>query len=145
MNPINIFLADDDEDDRELFMDALSELPIETSVKQFENGVDLMAELYSGNPKPDTIFLDLRMPLMDGFECLTDIRSIPELSEIQIIIYSTSFNQNEVDQLKEAGANFYIKKPNSYNQLKTVLYKSLKPFQNTTSKTSDDLSFTVIV
>ena len=145
MNPINIFLADDDEDDRELFMDALSELPIETSVKQFENGVDLMAELYSGNPKPDTIFLDLRMPLMDGFECLTDIRSIPELSEIQIIIYSTSFNQNEVDQLKEAGANLYIKKPNSYNQLKTVLYKSLKPFQNTTSKTCDDLSFTVIV
>lgn len=56
MNPINIFLADDDEDDRELFMDALSELPIETSVKQFENGVDLMAELYSVNPKPDTIF-----------------------------------------------------------------------------------------
>tara|TARA_A100000171_G_C2126845_1_gene144089 strand:- start:1325 stop:1762 length:438 start_codon:yes stop_codon:yes gene_type:complete len=145
MNPINIFLADDDEDDRELFMDALSELPIETSVKQFENGVDLMAELYSGNSKPDTIFLDLRMPLMDGFECLTDIRSIPELSEIQIIIYSTSFNQNEVDQLKEAGANLYIKKPNSYNQLKTVLYKSLKPFQNTTSKTSDDLNFTVIV
>tara|TARA_R110000796_G_scaffold10070_4_gene33793 strand:+ start:90 stop:527 length:438 start_codon:yes stop_codon:yes gene_type:complete len=145
MSPINIFLADDDEDDRELFMDALSELPIETSVKQFENGVDLMAELYSGNPKPDTIFLDLRMPLMDGFECLTDIRSIPELSEIQIIIYSTSFNQNEVDQLKEAGANLYIKKPNSYNQLKTVLYKSLKPFQNTTSKTSDDLNFTVIV
>jgi len=145
MNPINIFLADDDEDDRELFMDALSELPIETSVKQFENGVDLMAELYSVNPKPDTIFLDLRMPLMDGFECLTDIRSIPELSEIQIIIYSTSFNQNEVDQLKEAGANLYIKKPNSYNQLKTVLYKSLKPFQNTTSKTSDDLNFTVIV
>ncbi|MDO6601722.1 response regulator [Arenibacter palladensis] len=136
MNPINIFLADDDQDDRELFMDALSELPIETSVKQFQNGVDLMAELYSGNPKPDTIFLDLRMPLMDGFECLTDIRSIPELSEIQVIIYSTSYNEKEVEQLKESGANLYIKKPNSYNQLKTVLYKSLKPFQNTTSKTN---------
>tara|TARA_R100001369_G_scaffold92707_1_gene139240 strand:- start:4024 stop:4461 length:438 start_codon:yes stop_codon:yes gene_type:complete len=145
MNPINIFLADDDQDDRELFMDALSELPIETSVKQFQNGVDLMAELYSGNPKPDTIFLDLRMPLMDGFECLTDIRSIPELSEIQVIIYSTSYNENEVEQLKESGANLYIKKPNSYNQLKTVLYKSLKPFQNTTSKTNGDLNFMVIV
>ncbi|RAJ07040.1 response regulator [Arenibacter echinorum] len=145
MNPINIFLADDDQDDRELFMDALSELPIETSVKQFENGVDLMAELYSGNPKPDTIFLDLRMPLMDGFECLTDIRNISELSEIQIIIYSTSYNENEVDQLQEGGANLYIKKPNSFNQLKTVLYKSLKSFQNATSKTNDDLNFLVIV
>jgi CheY-like chemotaxis protein len=145
MKPIDIFLADDDQDDRELFMDALSELPIETSVKQFENGVDLMAELYSGNPKPDTIFLDLRMPLMDGFECLTDIRNIPELSDTPIIIYSTSYNENEVAQLKESGANFYIKKPNSYNQLKTVLYKSLKPFHNATPKTNGDLSFMVIV
>ncbi|MBC8768876.1 response regulator [Arenibacter sp. BSSL-BM3] len=145
MNPISIFLADDDRDDREIFMDALSELPIETSVKQFENGVDLMAELYSGNPLPDTIFLDLRMPLMDGFECLSDIRNIPELSEIQIIIYSTSYNQNEVDQLKEGGANQYIKKPNSYNQLKTILYKSLRPFQNTSSRKNDALNFSVIV
>ena len=145
MNPISIFLADDDQDDRELFMDALSELPIETSVKQFENGVDLMAELYSGNPKPDTIFLDLRMPLMDGFECLTDIRNISELSEIQIIIYSTSYNENEVDQLQEGGANLYIKKPNSFNQLKTILYKSLKSFQNATLKTNDDLNFLVVV
>jgi CheY-like chemotaxis protein len=145
MKPIDIFLADDDQDDRELFMDALSELPIDTSVKQFENGVDLMAELYSGNPKPDTIFLDLRMPLMDGFECLTDIRNIPELSEIQIIIYSTSYNENEVEQLKESGANLYIKKPNSFNQLKTVLYKSLNPFQNASSKTNGDSNFMVIV
>ncbi|MCK0145669.1 response regulator [Arenibacter sp. F26102] len=145
MNPISIFLADDDHDDREIFMDALSELPIETSVKQFENGVDLMAELYSGDPLPDTIFLDLRMPLMDGFECLSDIRNIPELSQIQIIIYSTSYNQNEVDQLKAGGANQYIKKPNSYNQLKTILYKSLRPFQSTSSKMNDTLNFSVII
>lgn len=145
MNPISIFLADDDQDDREIFMDALTELPIETSVKQFENGVDLMAELHSENPLPKIIFLDLYMPLMDGFECLSDIRNIPDFSEITIIIYSTSYHQNEVDQLKEGGANQYIKKPNSFNQLKTILYKSIDPFQNVSSKSNDALNFSVIV
>ena len=145
MDPINIFLADDDHDDREIFMEALAELPLKTSVKQFQNGVDLMAELYSGNTFPNVIFLDLRMPLMDGFECLADIRNIPELSEIKIIIYSTSYNENEVDQLKEGGANQYIKKPNSYNQLKTILYKSLRPPQNVTPKANDASKFSVFV
>ncbi|MCM4171718.1 response regulator [Arenibacter sp. TNZ] len=145
MNRISIFLADDDQDDREIFMDALTELPIETSVKQFENGVDLMAELHSDNPLPKIIFLDLYMPLMDGFECLSDIRNIPDFSEITIIIYSTSYHQNEVDQLKEGGANQYIKKPNSYNQLKTILYKSIGPFQNVSAKSNDALNFSVII
>lgn len=145
MNRINIFLADDDQDDREIFMDALTELPIETSVQQFENGVDLMAQLYSGEPLPQVIFLDLHMPLMDGFECLSDIRNVPDFSEIKIIIYSTSYNQTEVDQLKEGGANQYIKKPNSFNQLKTILYQSLRPFQNVTNKSNDAFNFSVIV
>lgn len=145
MNRISIFLADDDQDDREIFMDALTELPMETSVKQFENGVDLMAELHSDNPLPKIIFLDLYMPLMDGFECLSDIRNIPDFSEITIIIYSTSYHQNEVDQLKEGGANQYIKKPNSYNQLKTILYKSIGPFQNVSTKSNDALNFSVII
>ena len=145
MNPISIFIADDDQDDREIFMDALAELPIETTVKQFENGVDLMAELYSGNSLPSTIFLDLRMPLMDGFECLADIRNIPEYSKIKVIIYSTSYNQNEVDQLKEAGANQYIKKPNSFNQLKTLLYKSISPLKNETSRIDDTFQFSMLV
>jgi CheY-like chemotaxis protein len=145
MNRISIFLADDDQDDREIFMDALTELPMETSVKQFENGVDLMAELHSDNPLPKIIFLDLYMPLMDGFECLSDIRNIPDFSEITIIIYSTSYHPNEVDQLKEGGANQYIKKPNSYNQLKTILYKSIGPFQNVSTKSNDALNFSVII
>ncbi|MDL5512783.1 response regulator [Arenibacter sp. M-2] len=145
MNPIRIFLADDDQDDREIFLDALAELPIKTSIKQFENGVDLMAELYSESPLPNIIFLDLRMPLMDGFECLADIRNIPEYSKIKVIIYSTSYNQNEVDQLKEAGANQYLKKPNSFNQLKTLLYKSIRPLKNENTRLDDVFQFTMLV
>lgn len=128
MKPITIFLADDDGDDRELFIEALAEIPLETKVKQFNDGIELMDNLFSDEPLPDVIFLDLRMPLMDGFECLNDIRSFNQFSKIKVIVYSSSYHKREVNQLKEDGANRYLQKPTSFNQLKTLLYRGIKPF-----------------
>jgi CheY-like chemotaxis protein len=125
MTPITLYLADDDIDDRELFIDALEEIPLSTKTSQFENGIDLMADLFSDRPLPDAVYLDLHMPMMDGFECLEDIRSVPEFSGIWIIMYSTSHDEKQIEQLREMGANQYIRKPSSFNQLKTLLYQSL--------------------
>ncbi|ASV30805.1 response regulator [Maribacter cobaltidurans] len=122
----SIYLADDDSDDRAFFSDAISEIPISTSIEEFSNGVDLMSHLLNReNKKPDAIFLDLKMPMMDGFECLSDIRDLNFLNEVPVIIYSTSFHQKDVDRLKEMGATLYLKKPSSFNQLKTLLHKCL--------------------
>ena len=121
-----IYLADDDSDDRKFFSDALAEIPISTSIQEFSNGVDLMSHLLNReNEKPHAIFLDLKMPMMDGFECLSDIRDLDFLNNIPVIIYSTSFHQKDVDRLKEMGATLYLKKPSSFNQLKTLLHKCL--------------------
>ena len=121
-----IYLADDDSDDRAFFSDALSEIPISTSIEEFSNGVDLMSFLLNKENKiPDVIFLDLKMPMMDGFECLSDIRDLDSLKNIPVVIYSTSFHQKDVDRLKEMGATLYLKKPSSFNQLKTLLHKCL--------------------
>ncbi len=126
MTPLKLYLADDDIDDRELFIDALKEIPLNPETLQFENGIDLMADLFSDRPLPDAVYLDLHMPMMDGFECLEDIRNVSEFSQIQIIIYSTSHIKEQIDGLRESGANQYIRKPSSFNQLKTLLYQSLK-------------------
>lgn len=121
-----IYLADDDSDDRAFFSDALNEIPIATTIEEFSNGVDLMSFLLNGeNKMPDAIFLDLKMPMMDGFECLSDIRDLDSLLEVPVIIYSTSFHQKDVDRLKDMGATLYLKKPSSFNQLKTLLHKCL--------------------
>jgi CheY-like chemotaxis protein len=126
MKPIILYLTDDDLDDRELFIDALEEIPLTTHTSQFENGIDLMADLYSDKPLPQAVYLDLHMPMMDGFECLEDIRGVPEFSDIQIIIYSTSHNEREIEGLRASGADQYLRKPSSFNQLKTLVYQSLK-------------------
>lgn len=144
MKPINIYLADDDKDDRKLFIEALKEIPLQTEVTQFDNGVDLMDDLFSEELIPDVVFLDLRMPIMDGFECLVDIRNFKQFSKIKVIVYSSSYHQREVDQLKADGANKYIQKPNSFNQLKTLLYKSLKPLADNSEDKTASAPFVIL-
>ncbi|MEP2238098.1 MAG: response regulator [Maribacter sp.] len=128
---LNVFLADDDSDDRTFFSDALREIPIQTKITEFNNGVDLMAGLLSHNiEKPDVIFLDLKMPMMDGFECLADIRDLEKYADTPVIIYSTSYHPKEITRLDEMGASLYLQKPSSYNQLKTLLNKCLRYVDN---------------
>lgn len=145
MKAISLYLADDDEEDREIFMDALEEIPLNTEVTQFDDGVDLMDNLFSVETLPDVIFLDLYMPIMDGFECLLDIRNFSKFDDIKIVVYSTSFVQREVNQLKEDGADQYLQKPSSFRDLKELLLKSLEPIKSSITKSKSSSEFVVIL
>ncbi len=130
----SIYLADDDEDDRQLFTEALEELPFELKVDTFSNGVDLMANLLNPEtPLPDIIFLDLNMPLMNGEECLADIRGEKELYKIPIVIYSTSFDIFKVELLHKKGADRYLQKPKTFTKLKSTVQKAIESLSKQTS------------
>lgn len=123
----HIFLADDDEDDRKLFEEALEELTMKISFSSFDNGVELMDNLLNAKADlPDFIFLDLNMPLMDGEECLHDIRSIAAFVDIPVIIYSSSIELARAEQLQNMGANLYLKKPNSFPKLKIAIQNCIE-------------------
>ncbi|MDF4203881.1 hypothetical protein PXD56_12985 [Maribacter sp. SA7] len=70
---------------------------------------------------------------MDGFECLMDIRNFKKFNNIYIIAYSSIYRDREVNQLKQDGANQFLKKSSSFKELKELLLKSLKsvPINNT--------------
>src|SRR5688572_8171267 len=64
---LHVLLADDDEDDRELFIEALHEVAPQVKVSYVENGEELMQTLNNPSAKlPDIIFLDLNMPHKNG-------------------------------------------------------------------------------
>lgn len=64
---IQVFLADDDSDDGEIFSDALQVACASASFVRFENGMLLLEFLEQGkSPFPDIVFLDLNMPVMNG-------------------------------------------------------------------------------
>ncbi len=124
----NIFLAEDDADDRMLFEDALKEINIPSQLTLSNNGLELMSNLetLTAHPPPDVIFLDLNMPLKNGFECLKEIRDTPKLKDIPIVIFSTTANQNAVEATYSLGANRYLRKPNSHQLLMKTIETVLK-------------------
>lgn len=119
----NILLADDDQDDRMFFQDALQDINIDATLVTAENGEELMQMLLGHPPKnkPDIIFLDLNMPCKNGYECLTEIKKNDQLKNLPVIIFSTSLQQQSVNTVYDQGANLYIVKPNSFSKLKQVI------------------------
>ena len=119
---IRVLLADDDEDDRNLFREALEELKIKTSIHIVNDGQELIDYLSQpGVMVPDILFLDLNMPCKSGIDCLNDIKSMQHLKDIAIAIYSTSGSEADIENTFVKGANVYIKKPSDFNALKKVL------------------------
>lgn len=124
--PLFILLADDDESDRLLFTDALSELEINLITHTVTNGMELMTYLTEENARlPHIIFLDLNMPRKNGLDCLKEIRSNEKLKNISVAIYSTSNNEKDMEKTFLNGANIYISKPDDFNILKQFLYKAI--------------------
>ena len=125
-NFLRVALADDDEDDRLLFDEAIKQLSIKTELMLFKDGQELMDYLtLSGALHPNLIFLDLNMPAKNGMQCLQEIRENTALKDLAIAIYSTSSSEQDIEETFVNGANIYINKPTSFSKLKEVIERVL--------------------
>ncbi|MDO6476668.1 response regulator [Alteromonas sp. 1_MG-2023] len=123
--PINILMADDDEDDRLLTLDALKESRVLNNLYCVEDGVELLEYLRregkyadpKDSPRPSLILLDLNMPRKDGREALQEIKADASLRGIPVVILTTS--KEEEDMLKgyDLGCASYITKPVNFEGL----------------------------
>jgi response regulator RpfG family c-di-GMP phosphodiesterase len=124
---LNIILVDDDVDDRLFFKDVLDQIDIKTKLVIFKNGQELMDYLLAPHViLPDLVFLDLNMPMKNGIECLEEIRENDRLQNMIVAIYSTSSSEKDIENTFIRGASIYINKPNSLNELKKVIKKTLQ-------------------
>ncbi len=118
-----VYLADDDADDRLLFEEALMEISYDVILTTAKNGEQLMGILDQNTPPPPhLIFLDLNMPLKNGFECLEEIKQNKKYKNIPVVIFSTSSQKEAIDQVYNKGADYYLCKPDSFQQLKKLLH-----------------------
>jgi CheY-like chemotaxis protein len=120
MSP-NIFYADDDDEDREMFKDALNEISDHIHLTTHENGTTLIQHLHQTPLLPGLIFLDLNMPLKNGFDVLQEIRSGNSTCSYPVFILTTSNHPEAVEKVKRLGASLFITKPTSFNSLKSIL------------------------
>ena len=126
----HILLVDDDEDDQVLFLDALNQINKSVQCDVANNGLEAMAFLRTKTQKPDIIFLDLNMPKMNGYECLTEIRKESQFKHIPVVIYTTSTMEAEKRSPVLPHAAYFFRKPNDFtaftNELSRILQKELK-------------------
>jgi response regulator RpfG family c-di-GMP phosphodiesterase len=120
-----IFYTDDDVDDRDLFVDAALHISDSLEVITQGNGDELICLLNNPPPFPNLIFLDLNMPIKNGYEVLKEIKQSERTKSLPVIVFSTSDDQDTVDLTRKLGANLYITKPSSFSLLKKVIKYSL--------------------
>ncbi len=115
-------LIDDDNDDRELFSEALAKVD---PVIVCDLAADAEEALHKLDTKefdaPDIIFLDINLPIMTGWQFLTNLKSKEQYKDIPVIMYSTSNNQRDKDIARNLGALCFITKPSAFNKLQNTL------------------------
>ena len=117
--PNIIIIADDDTDDSLFLLQVLLSLPQELIVIAVPNGEKLIGVLERVSPQ--FIFLDINMPKKNGLDTLKQIRLNKDLKQPRVIMCSTSSSPVEIKLSQELGADMYITKPNSLNQLQKVV------------------------
>lgn len=115
-------MADDDQDDAELFGEALTAIDPPVRFQHVSDGRAVFKFLNNDSDrKPDIIFLDLNMPEMSGWQCLAKLKNDISLREIPVIMYSTSTNPRDREIAGELGAVGFVTKPTDFKLLTKIL------------------------
>lgn len=126
-DPIEILLAEDDDDDKLFFSEALSQIPVCTKLTTVNDGVEAINHINNpANTLPHIIFLDLNMPKMKGIDCLEQIRKNNLLKDTPCVIITTSSSPNDISNSYKHGANLYFAKPVGMLALVRMIDKALR-------------------
>ncbi len=116
-----ILVVDDKDDNLKVASDLLKLVGFET--KEAINGVDAIEKFESWNPH--LILMDMRMPIMDGYEATRRIKSTDKGQKTPIVALTASTFEDELRKIKELGMQGYIRKPFRENDLFSTIGKIL--------------------
>ncbi len=111
-----IMLIDDDPDDQLFFRDAIQVVSPDLFCELASSCQEAFKQL-EVPPPPDFIFMDLNMPVMNGFDCLAFLKNKNEYKDIPVVIFTTSKNKNDISRTRDLGARWYMTKPDDFNIL----------------------------
>jgi len=115
---MKILVTDDSKIARKLVIRTLKQLlPEEDQVIEASNGLEAVENYEKENP--DLVFLDLTMPVMDGFEALEKIININ--NKAKVIVISADIQKGSMEKVSSLGALGFIKKPVNEESMKEVL------------------------
>ena len=125
----HILLVEDNRMDVELTLDAFKEARLLNTIHVSPNGQDALDYLFGRGkyadrityPMPNLVLLDLKLPGVDGFEVLRQVKSAPILKRLPVVILTSSKEEGDRALTYDIGANSYIVKPVSFNGFLDVI------------------------
>ncbi len=121
MRRFRLLLVEDNPADARLLVEALEEARIDVEIHTSKDGIDALELLRQGSyARPDAVILDLNLPRMDGRELLAAIRSDAELSELPVVVLSTSHYDGDIRACQDLRARAYVVKPAGFEEFVDV-------------------------
>jgi len=129
IKPIVILYADDDPEDRMLARDAFEESRLANDLHFVEDGEELMDYLLNKGkytdekkyPTPGLVLLDLNMPKKDGREAIKEIKKVPKLRPMPIVVLTTTRAEEDILKTYDLGINSFITKPVTFEGLVEIM------------------------
>ncbi len=124
-SPGKLLLVEDNADDEALMLRAIKKANIKEEVVVVRDGAeavrylhDIGADQPQGNgPLPRVVFLDLKLPRLDGLEVLRRIRDHPSTRLLPVVILTTSGQEEDLHKSYALGASSFVRKPIDYSEL----------------------------
>ena len=131
-----ILLAEDDQDDRIIFLEAFEELNNpDVHLEAVEDGIDVinrLKEIQREEELPQLFILDQNMPKMTGKSTLTFLKAQDRFKHIPVIIYSTYPDASLINEFVRLGAEQVVAKPDSYEGFKQMVHTFVQTYLNGT-------------
>jgi two-component system, chemotaxis family, response regulator Rcp1 len=127
MTAIDILMVEDNPGDARLTEEALKESKVYNNLHHVRDGVEAMEFLrkegcYSDAPTPDIILLDLNLPRKDGRQVLAELKAMPRLKNIPVVVLTTSEAEQDIVKSYELHANCYITKPVDLDKFVEIIH-----------------------
>mgnify|MGYP001392612256 CR=1 FL=1 len=134
-SPLKIILVEDDPTDEMLIRSAILDADRPFLIHVLHNGRQLLDFLKnkSGSnrfPRPDVIFMNLTLPLLDGISALKEIKRDRTLQDIPIIVLSNSVDKKDLMDSYKNFASGYIKKTFDHKQFRAQISDSINYWSN---------------
>ncbi len=126
---VEILLVEDNPQDLELTLRALKKANLANRIHVARDGAEALEFIFCEGPHatrridevPKVIFLDLKLPKVDGLEVLQRVKSDPRTKNIPVTILTSSKEQRDIVESYNLGVNSYIVKPVNFEGFSTAV------------------------
>ena len=127
--PVVMLLAEDNASDADLILASLAGHDHSGAVHVVHDGVETLdfvfcrGEYASRDPEPclRVIVLDVKLPKVDGFEVLRELKADPRTRSIPVVMLTSSNIERDVARGYDLGANSYVQKPVDFEQFRRTV------------------------